>query len=541
MLGALLTILAPLFSFAMGSAFPNMQATIATQKYYSGRCYMVEPSMKLTLTREDFDRVHDQFPTQPFCYDGAHRDEVPNGLIDTYTRVRRNVHVSYAKMEEGSKSNGGCEYNNDLRWVADQGNNIIYWEDMNYQNGDLRDFVAVLQSKEGKNQGSINFLANEKENDDYVFDFYAKDSILNNLPDFITNCKESGGLVPVVEGTSGILPPQIVPIKDIDTSLFKKNYEAILLKQSESFPPFKNYLIKIDKQDLPQESIPNGQIGTYTTQVINNNRYKYDIFYHLGAFYLSDQNDKTTYVYSTSAVAPPQTVEQHPSLQLGRLWFMATDSWTVFTPNCKPAIYLYPEKSQEISVKLDIGGNITISDPIYNPETGWNVKANPDGVIQLSESGQDTSDGVRKHSSEVEESNYPYLYYEADLAKGYKPKNGWVISRGNLDRQLKIILTQLGLNEKEKNDFLDYWLPRLISKPYYFAGLVPTEDINQQEALSINPTPANIIRVRLIFEGLDYPISVPLPKLSEIKRNGFTVVDWGGSVVGETCEGKKIH
>lgn len=537
-MGPILALLTSFLTFAVGSAFPGsvFKSTIPVQKTFNGRCYNIEPKEKLVLKREDFDFVHDQFPTQPFCYDGAHRDETPNGLINSYTRVRKNVHIVGPKIDEGLKSTGGCDYTNDMRWVAQNGNNIIYWEDQNYNGGDLRDFVAVLTGRGDDKKSSITLLANETKNEDYIFDFYAKDSILNNLPDFVVNCKDSGGLVPVVEGESGILPPQIVPIKDINTSLHKKNYETIFLKANTSFPPYKNFLIKIDKQDLPQDALEKGQIGIYTTPQVKNSRHAYDVFYHLGSFYLRDISDQTSYVYGTSVDGPPQTVDNNPSLQLGRLWFRVVDSWTAFTPNCKPAIYLYPQKPQDINVKLGILGEITVSDPKYNPETGWNVKANSDGVIQLPTTNYPASPAGGQPPTK-----YPYLFYEANLKTGYKPREGWIISRENIKDQLTAILNSVGLNEKEKEDFLEYWLPRLTLKPYYFAGFVPVEEIDKQEILTINPSPSNIIRVRIMFEGLDFPISVVAPKLSDINRAGFTVVDWGGSVIGETCEGKKIQ
>lgn len=530
MLGALLTILAPLLSFAMGSAFPNPQftSTIATQKYFTGRCFQVEPNEKLVIEREDLDRVHDQYPTQEFCYDGAHRDESPNGLIDSYTRIRRGVRIIPFKISEGDPVIGGCTIKSAIRWVGQQGDKQIYWEDNNYQFQDLRNFVEVLVGRGDKS--NVTFLSQNDEQEDYVFDIYAKDSILNSLPDYVVNCQESGGLVPVVEGASGIRPPQVVPIKDIDSSLFKKNFEKAVLKQNTSFPPYKNYLIKIDKQDLPPNALPDGQIGIYTTPLVKNEKFAYDVIYHVGAFYLRDQKDQASYVYGTAVDVPPQTIQQNPSLQLGRLWFRVVDSWTVFTPQCKPAIYLYPEKQTDVNVKVNLLGKLTKTDPQYDFVNGWNVKAFPDGTIQ------------QFNNLTIEQSKtYPYLFYEALLDNGYKPQTGWVIARQNIDKELNVILTTLGLNEKEKNDFLSYWVARLTSKPYYFAGLVPIEEINNQEELSINPSPSNVIRVRLMFEGLDYPISVGAPNLSSVNRNGFTVVDWGGSVIGESCEGKRIQ
>lgn len=524
MLGIILAIIAPILTFAAGSSFTNplFKSTVATQKTFGGLCYRIEPNEKFVITQADIDRVQDR--NRPSCAQ----------LVGSYTRIKRGVSIVPEKIhDEKDSKRGGCEsetwfgqQESTLRLVGMQDDKQIWWLDHNYKMQDMRDFVEVLKDRNDKS----NYFLSVEDNGDFIFDVYAKDGILNNLPEYVTNCQETGGLVPVVEGESGIRPPQVVPIKNIDASLFKKNYEKALLASNTSFPPYKNYLIKIDKQDLPAEATPDGQLGVYTTPRVKNEMYAYDVFYHLGAFYLRDKIDETTYVYGGSSEGPPQTVDQNPSLQLGRLWFQLVNSWTAFTPVCKPAVYLYPEKPQEVAVKLDIAGNITVSDPVYNPQTGWNIKANPDGAIQ------------QLNNEAIEQSRrYPYLYYEADLNDGYKPQQGWVVERSDIKNQISNIMKILGLNEKERNDFVDYWTPRLVSKPYYFAGLVPIEDIDNQEALSISPPPANIIRVRLIFEGLDYPISVPLPKLSEIKRNGFTVVDWGGTLVGQSCEGKKIQ
>ncbi len=522
MLGILLMIITPLLTFAAGSSFTNplFKSTVATQKTFGGLCYRIEPNEKFVITQADIDRVQDR--NRPSC---AH-------LVGSYTRIKRAVGIVPEKIhDEKDSKRGGCEsetwfgqQESTLRLVGMQGDKQIWWLDHNYKMQDMRDFVEVLKDKKD-NSG---YFLGVEDNGDYVFDVYAKDGILNNLPEYVTNCQETGGLVPVVEGESGIRPPQVVPIKDIDYSQFKKNYAGTVYNYNKSFPPYKNYLIKIDKQDIPTEATAGGQIGIYITPRVKNEMFAYDVIYHLGAFYLRDQKDQSSYVYGTSVEGPPQTVAQNPSLQLGRLWFRLVNSWTAFTPACKPAIYLYPEKAQEVNVRLNINGKITVSNPVYNEQTGWNVQTFPDGVIQQS-------------TINNQQLTYPYLFYEAMLENGYKPKEGWIVSRDNIKDQLTAILNTVGLNEKERYDFLEYWLPRLVSKPYYFAGLVPAEEIDKQEVLTINPSPANIIRVRIIFEGLDYPVSIAAPKLSEIKRNGFTVVDWGGSIVGESCEGKMIH
>ena len=59
-------------------------------------------------------------------------------------------------------------------------------------------------------------------------------------------------------------------------------------------------------------------------------------------------------------------------------------------------------------------------------------------------------------------------------------------------------------------------------------GIVSTSNLNSIAPLSISPKPDTIIRVTLYFEALDNKISLPQPKIMPIKRQGFTVVEWGG-------------
>ena len=46
--------------------------------------------------------------------------------------------------------------------------------------------------------------------------------------------------------------------------------------------------------------------------------------------------------------------------------------------------------------------------------------------------------------------------------------------------------------------------------------------------LEILPTPDSTIRVLMVFKGLDEKIDVKNQNLETPKRNGFTVVEWGG-------------
>ena len=123
----------------------------------------------------------------------------------------------------------------------------------------------------------------------------------------------------------------------------------------------------------------------------------------------------------------------------------------------KPVIYLYPTTNTEISVNVYPLHGISISDPIY--KDGWKVISDSDSnILNLDDN-----------------KTYPYLFWESNnyslFFDGLKiPKEGFVISRDNLQTDLSDKLLELGLNKKEVKDFEDFWIPKMLqkNKPYYF-------------------------------------------------------------------------
>lgn len=179
---------------------------------------------------------------------------------------------------------------------------------------------------------------------------------------------------------------------------------------------------------------------------------------------------------------------------------------------CKPAIYLYPEQKTQVSVKVAPKGPFTLTIPYY-PANGWDVTAYPDGRVI------DNSVGVE----------YPYLYWEASIEDKYinEPKEGYVVTRGELASLFNKVLPALGLNKKETSEFSEYWLKALPQSNYYFVGVMPENEIDALAPLSINPAPDSVLRVTLFFKTLDEKITVAEPQLSGFERKGFTVTEWG--------------
>lgn len=255
----------------------------------------------------------------------------------------------------------------------------------------------------------------------------------------------------------------------------------------------------------------------------------------------TDAPDKL-YQYTLTEKNYPSNLQHDSSLQLRVMKMANINQWTWGTPQCKPAIYMYPEKPTDINVKLNLDGKLTVSNPNYDADSGWNVTAYPDGRIKVNTprgwQAEAPAEAMTPPTVEESEKTYPYLYYEAELNGVTLPKEGFVYSRQELPKQLRLLMEKIGFNGKETSDFLEYWLPRLTEKPYYFVTLLPQDLINSKEKLTFTVNPDTLIRTRFVFEGLDAPVSVrPLTTLRSdpVPRTGFTVTDWGGTLVGKSC------
>ncbi len=177
----------------------------------------------------------------------------------------------------------------------------------------------------------------------------------------------------------------------------------------------------------------------------------------------------------------------------------------------KPVIYLYPEKTEAVEVKVAPQGGLSYSDPVYG--NGWSVVAQPSGKLIEKSSGK----------------TYPYLFWEGRGGLYETPTRGFVVPRNEVESTLRQKLAVLGLNTQETSDFLEFWLPRMQEKPYYFITFLGTQQMNALAPLAISPKPDTIFRILMDFTPLDRPFAVePLPLGKTPARKGFTVVEWGG-------------
>ena len=178
--------------------------------------------------------------------------------------------------------------------------------------------------------------------------------------------------------------------------------------------------------------------------------------------------------------------------------------------DCKPIIYLYPEKTTKVSVKVGNPQNFTHTYPKYND--GWQVVAQPNGDLTDIKTGR----------------NLYALYWEGEFNLPKSPLEGFIVKGQDTIPFLEEKLAILGLSEREANEMIIYWLPKLENNAYNFIRFQSLEEQNARMPLIIEPKPDTLIRVLMEFDDLDAPIQVieqilpPTPK-----RTGFTIVEWG--------------
>ena len=175
----------------------------------------------------------------------------------------------------------------------------------------------------------------------------------------------------------------------------------------------------------------------------------------------------------------------------------------------KPVLYLYPEKETNVSIKFAHPERLTTVYPEYND--GWSVKASPDGNL---------FDGKR---------NYYALYWEenSDFVPDFS--TGFIVE-DNYSEFLEEKLNEIGLSEREANEFIMYWLPILEKNGKSIVHFELTESREAGNKLLISPEPDSLLRIAIHIKKAGSVGSVTPQTFAKFERKGFTAVEWGGRV-----------
>ncbi len=181
-------------------------------------------------------------------------------------------------------------------------------------------------------------------------------------------------------------------------------------------------------------------------------------------------------------------------------------------PTCeKPIIYLYPTEPTDITVLLDSTIDLIFTYPKYKAD-GWKVTAEPNGDLTDQESGK----------------QYYSLFWEGYLSSSTEITEGFVIQSDSIITFLEEKLEILGLNFRESQEFILYWAPVLERNRHSLIHF-STDEYMKSVPLTITPKPETEIRFMMEFKSVDEIFTIPEQQLTSVTREGYTVVEWGGT------------
>jgi hypothetical protein len=238
--------------------------------------------------------------------------------------------------------------------------------------------------------------------------------------------------------------------------------------------------------------------GQYTVQLIPG-EYKFQFFYNRDYYEI-----ETSEIKADPAHRIEITINYRSTL--------------VPTIMRKPVIYVYPTQTTQINIHLDLNGELLFTYPTYH--NGWEFTADPNGKIHL------------------DNREYNYLFWEGSTCMNATDINwdeGALVTKDNLLGFLEKSLTKMGLSTSEQQDFITYWYPLMRKNQKNYVHFMFNEEYSYYAPLSITPKPDHLFRVYMIWSDASKMEVTPLKEqvIPSFTREGFTVVEWGGSELSE--------
>lgn len=184
----------------------------------------------------------------------------------------------------------------------------------------------------------------------------------------------------------------------------------------------------------------------------------------------------------------------------------------------KPVVYFYPEQVTNLTVQVRLAGSFSTQYP-KSKDGVWNLKGGPDGVL----------------FDPVTERRYSYIFWEGVNSEGFEidPARSHVVTSTEAQSFLEHVATRFAFNDRERTDFVTYWLPSLERNERSLVQFLDDATYDRYASMTVSPTPNTVIRLFMIFQRLNREIVAGNPDLPARIRKGFTVVEWGGCDLDE--------
>lgn len=177
----------------------------------------------------------------------------------------------------------------------------------------------------------------------------------------------------------------------------------------------------------------------------------------------------------------------------------------------KPILYLYPTETTNVKIEFEHPEYLTTTYPKFNDS--WEVIANYNG---------DLYDKDNKY--------YYALYWDEIRVHEIDFQEGFYVTKENAISFLEEKLSIIGLNDREKNEFIMYWLPVLEKNGQNLVYFELTDERESYNKLLITPAPNSMLRVSIHIKKVNNFVNIKEQELENFERKGFTVVEWGGMI-----------
>ena len=179
----------------------------------------------------------------------------------------------------------------------------------------------------------------------------------------------------------------------------------------------------------------------------------------------------------------------------------------------KPVLYLYPKKDNtKITVTFKHPEKLKTTYPKYKDK--WVVTANKNGTL-----------------TDKKGNTYYALFWEEKGNSDIDFSKGYYVTKDDALTFLEDKLKYIGLTDRERDEFIMYWLPVLEANGksiVYFEQTKEREDYNK---IYIEPKPDSMLRLAIHIKKVDKkPKNLEKQRLDHFNRRGFAAVEWGGII-----------
>ncbi len=283
---------------------------------------------------------------------------------------------------------------------------------------------------------------------------------------------------------------------------------------------WENYLLVLDNKKLNLVDYKGNLLATF---IDDWNKDKYTYHSMLSGWYTENGKNGIYLVIEGGDVSKQEILKNNPDMTLEELddydlgyeyYYIPTTKETGKIPTfiggyAKPVLYLYPVLPTVVNVTFKYPESLTTTYPKY--KDSWTVLANPSG---------DLRDFNNKY--------YYGLYWEENLNHRVDFKEGFYVTKENAIEFLEEKLSIIGLNDRERNEFIMYWLPILEKNGKNLVYFELTEERDSNSPIMIQPKPNSMLRMAIHVKKVEKEVKIKEQKLPTFERKGFTVVEWGG-------------